>query len=293
MNPTSLNTRPDADTNHSAHRSFLFVPGNRPERFARALSSGADAVIVDLEDAVAPSEKDIARENVRSWLNPERPVYIRINGKGTPWFEEDAQLARHRGVRGVVLPKAERAADVSDLVALTKRRIAVFPLIESAAGMLNALEIAKAPFVQRLIFGTLDFGADTGIATDGDELDVFRGQLSILCKVAGIGAPIDGVTPAIDDDRQLKADTVNARRWGFSGKLCIHPKQIATVSRCFIPSEAEHEWAIRVLQAFEDANGAAVAVDGKMVDRPVVIRAQTIITERMKRVISAVAGSRQ
>ncbi|MBN3766959.1 CoA ester lyase [Burkholderia sp. Ac-20365] len=258
-------------------RSFLFVPGTRPERFEKALGSGADAVIVDLEDAVSPEDKDRAREGVAAWFSAERPVLIRVNAVGTPWFEQDALLGKLRGVAGIVLPKAERASDVSILVSRTRSTMPVFPLIESAKGMWNALEVAKAPFVRQLMFGTLDFCADMGMASDGDELDTFRAQLVMISRVADIRPPVDGVTAAIDDADTLEAETLRAKRWGFAGKLCIHPRQVAGVNECFAPDETEIAWAKRVLDAFERANGAAVAVDGKMVDRPVVLRARSIL----------------
>ncbi|GJH24671.1 CoA ester lyase [Caballeronia novacaledonica] len=266
-----------AKSHADRYRSFLFVPGNRPERFAKALDSGADAIIIDLEDAVAPASKDEARDAVVAWLSPERPVLIRVNARDTPWFDRDAQLGKLRGVAGIVLPKAESAADIIALVSRTKSRMPVFPLIESAKGMFNALEIAKAPYVHQLMFGTLDFCADMNMATDDDVLDPFRANLATISRVAGIGAPIDGVTPAIDDEYALKHETLNGKRRGFAGKLCIHPKQVRTINECYAPSESELAWAKRILDAFSKANGAAIAVDGKMVDRPVVLRAQTIL----------------
>ena len=259
------------------HRSFLFVPGTQPDRFEKALNSGADAVIVDLEDAVSSEDKDKARQAVAAWLSPQRPILIRVNAVNTPWFGQDAELGKLRGVAGIVLPKAESAADVVSLVSITKSRMPVFPLIESAKGMWNALDVAKAPFVQQLMFGTLDFCADVGMASDGEELDTFRANLVVTSRVAGIRAPIDGVTPAIGDVELLEAETTKGKRWGFAGKLCIHPKQVSTINRCYAPSDAELSWARKVLEAFERANGAAVAVDGKMVDRPVVLRAQSIL----------------
>jgi citrate lyase subunit beta/citryl-CoA lyase len=116
-----------------------------------------------------------------------------------------------------------------------------------------------------------------GMASDGEELDTFRAKLVMISRVAEIRPPIDGVTPAIDDAQLLEAETTKAKRWGFAGKLCIHPKQVSTINDCFASSEAEIAWAKKVLDAFERANGAAVAVDGKMVDRPVIIRAQGIL----------------
>ncbi|WP_343654322.1 CoA ester lyase [Paraburkholderia caribensis] len=258
-------------------RSFLFVPGNRPERFEKALSSGADAVILDLEDAVAPDNKDAARQAIKAWTSHKRPVLIRINAANTPWYEQDTQLGKLPGVAGLVLPKAESASEATDVIARIKRRIPVFPLIESAKGMWNALEIAKAPFVHQLMFCTLDFCVDMGMEPDGEELNPFRGRRTMISKVAGIRAPIDGVSPSIDDGELLNAETTKGKRWGFAGKLCIHPKQVAVVNGCFAPSEAESAWAKRVLEAFEGAHGAAVAVDGKMVDRPVFLKAQSIL----------------
>ncbi|MBN3754474.1 CoA ester lyase [Paraburkholderia sp. Tr-20389] len=263
--------------NSKPYRSFLFVPGSRPERFEKALHSGADAVILDLEDAVAPEDKEGARQTIAAWLAPERAILVRINPASTPWYEQDAQLGKLRGVAGIVLPKAESARDVTDLISRIKRQVPVYPLIESAKGMWNALEIARAPCVHQLMFGTLDFGADMNMETDGDSLDTFRAQLTMISRVADIHAPIDGVTPSIDDAELLQAETIKAKRFGFAGKLCIHPRQVSIVNRTFAPGESELAWARRVLHAFGSANGAAVAVDGKMVDRPVILKAQSIL----------------
>jgi citrate lyase subunit beta / citryl-CoA lyase len=259
------------------HRSFLFVPGNRPERFEKAHQSGADAVILDLEDAVSPEKKDEARQAIQAMLTPDRPVLVRVNAPGTPWFEEDARLGKLRGVAGIVLPKAESASDIVALVSQYKSKLPVYPLIESAKGMLNSMEVARAPFVHQLMFGTLDFCADLNLASDGSELDHFRADLALKSRVAGIAPPIDGVTPSITDEALVTSDALRARRWGFAGKLCIHPRQVAIVKACFAPSSDEVAWARRVIDAFKIANGAAVAVDGKMVDRPVVQRAQSIL----------------
>jgi citrate lyase subunit beta / citryl-CoA lyase len=259
------------------YRSFLFVPGDRPERFEKALQSGSDVIILDLEDAVAPEKKNEARRAVETWLTPDRSVLVRVNPPGTSWFEDDAKLCRQRGIAGIVLPKAESASDIVELVSRTKSKMPVYPLIESAKGIFNAMEVARAPFVRQLMFGTLDFCADLGLASDGGELDHFRADLAVVSKVAGIAAPIDGVTPAIGDDDVLRSDTLKSKRWGFAGKLCIHPRQVAIINEGFAPSEGELAWARRVIEAFATAAGAAVAVDGKMVDRPVVQRAQSIL----------------
>lgn len=262
----------------SIARSYLFVPGNRPERFAKACASGADAVIVDLEDAVAPADKDAARATVAAWLSPEHPVLLRINGADTPWFKDDLALCGVPGIAAVVLPKAEHADQIA-LVSAAASGIPVLPLIETAQGFWNALSLAQARPVQRLIFGAIDFQLDMGIDGDDLELFYFRSQLVLLSRIAGILAPVDGVTTAIDDAALIEMETQRARRLGFRGKLCIHPKQVGLVNRCFSPSEESIAWAKRVLAEAEAAQGAAVALDGKMIDLPVIRKAQEIADE--------------
>ncbi len=258
--------------------SLLFVPASRPERIAKALAAGADAVIVDLEDAVAPADKDAARAALAAALDPARPVMVRINGADSTWFAEDLELLGHPGVAAVVLPKAEDADDVA-VVAQAVAGRPVLPLVESALGFEQRLALAHAPGVQRLVFGHIDFQADMGMRCDEEELLPFRAALVLASRLADIAAPIDGVTTAIDDEALLRADARRARRLGFGGKLCIHPRQVAVVNACFTPSADEVAWARRVIEADANAGGAAVAVDGKMVDRPVVLRAQAILSE--------------
>jgi citrate lyase subunit beta/citryl-CoA lyase len=258
-------------------RSYLFVPGNRPERFEKALASGADAVIVDLEDAVPPEGKEQARAAVARWLVAERPVTVRINAPGTAWFGEDLALCALAGVAGVMVPKAERVADLQRIATVAVGR-ALLPLIETAVGFENARTLARAEGVQRLVFGSIDFQLDLGIRGD-DELLVFRSQLVLISRLAGVASPVDGVSTSIDDLEQLERDTARARRLGFGAKLCIHPHQVETVNSGFVPTEHELAWARRVLDAAAQAGGAAVALDGKMIDRPVILRAQAIVDE--------------
>jgi citrate lyase subunit beta/citryl-CoA lyase len=260
-------------------RSYLFVPGNRPERFSKACLAGADAVIIDLEDAVPPSEKSAARSSVAAWVSPAQPVLIRINSADTEWFHDDLELGKLPGVCGIVLPKAER---VEDLL-LAGKSTTVIPLIETAAGFANAGELARTPRVQRLMFGSIDFQLDLGIEGEEDALLYFRSKLVLLSRLAAIMAPVDGVTTAIDDTEQLRADTLRARRLGFGGKLCIHPKQVGPVNQYFSPGEDEIAWSKRVLAAAASAGGAAIAVDGKMVDRPIILKAEAIAAEALRR----------
>ena len=262
--------------------SLLFVPASRPERFDKALGSGADAVIVDLEDAVAPADKDAARAALAAWLDPVHPVLVRINAADTPWFAADLELLARPGVSAVVLPKAEHPDDVV-VASRAGGGLAVLPLIESALGFEQRRALAHADRVERLIFGHIDFQADLNMRATEEELLPFLTALVLASRLAGIAAPIDGVCTAIDDAELLQADALRARRLGFGGKLCIHPRQVAVVNRCFAPSAEEVAWAQRVIAADTASGGAAVAVDGKMVDRPVVLRAQAILVEAQAR----------
>jgi citrate lyase subunit beta/citryl-CoA lyase len=263
-------------------RSYLFVPGNRPERFEKALVAGADAVILDLEDAVAPEDKVRARDAIAGWLSPERSVVVRINGPDSLWFGEDLALCALAGVAGVMVPKAERRADLERIAVVAVGR-AILPLIETAQGVENARALAAADSVQRLVFGSIDLQLDLGIRDDDQALLFFRSQLVLVSRLANLASPVDGVNTAIDDVEALRRDTARARRLGFGAKLCIHPRQVATVNQGFMPTDEEVGWARRVLEAAAKAQGAAVALDGKMVDRPVILRAQAIVDEAARR----------
>ena len=260
-------------------RTYLFVPGNRPDRFEKARQSGADAVILDLEDAVQSAHKDLAREAVATWLQPARPVYVRINGMGTSWFERDLEVVGLPGVLGVVLPKAEHPEQVAQVAARLTGQAQVLPLLETALGVWNARALAQAPRVERLAFGSVDFQLDTGITGDQEELLHARSRLVLASRIASILPPVDGVTMALDDLTRLRDDVVRARRSGFGGKLCIHPKQVETINREFAPTEAERVWARRVLEAVEATGAGALRLDGELIDRPVIARARSILAQ--------------
>ncbi len=251
-------------------RAYLFVPGDRPERYAKARASGADAVIVDLEDAVAPEAKVRARDALAAALDEAAPLVVRINARGTPWFADDLELCRHPGVAAVMLPKAEDIDAVCQVVETTFKD--VLPIIESARGLEEVRAIARVPGVARLAFGSVDLALDLGIDCDPEgreqELLPFRMQIVLASRLAGLASPADGVSTAIDDADRLRADTERARRMGFGAKLCIHPKQVAPVQASFAPTAAQVAWARRVRDAFAAASGAAVSVDGQMIDRP-------------------------
>lgn len=258
-------------------RSYLFVPGDRPERFDKAWGSQADALILDLEDAVLPSKKVEARNAIANWLVPEKRVWIRINPVDTQWFADDIQLLSSAGVEGVILPKAESFPE--ELQQLVKaRNLSVIPLIETALGLDSAREMASASGVLRLAFGSIDFQVDTGIEGDDDALLYARSHLVHVSRLANIGRPVDGVTSDIQSRDRLVEDTRRSRRLGYGAKLCIHPSQIETVHEFLSPSLNERDWAEEVLRVMGAGDTGALTVRGKMVDAPVVKKAERIVS---------------
>ncbi len=262
-------------------QTYLFVPGNRPERVAKALASGADRVIIDLEDAVPPADKAAARQAVAEVLT-QLPtldaLLLRINDAGTPWYADDLALAASHQVPGVMLPKCESADQVAAVLRvmhIANPQARVLPLIESARGVLAASAIAAAPGVERLAFGTLDYMAELDIEP-GQALDFAAMQLALASCAAGLPSVVAGVTPALDA-AQVQADMRHAQSLGLGAKMCIHPQQVAAVRSALQPDEAELAWARRVQAASAAANGAAVQLDGQMIDRPVLLKAERLL----------------
>ncbi len=260
-------------------RSYLFVPGNRPERFGKAAACGAGAVIVDLEDSVPPAEKRTARAAVCSWMREtDGAAWVRVNGTETEFFEADLRALAGMPLLGLVLPKAESADELRRVAAiLGARPMPVIPIIESAVGLWKALEIAQGPRTARLAFGSADFQLDTGIRGEDEALLLARSQLVFASRIARVAPPIDGITVQIDDTVQLERDVAHARSLGFGAKLCVHPVQIAAVERAFAPGEDEIRWARAVVDAYERAAGSAVRLDGKLIDLPVIDRARQLL----------------
>jgi citrate lyase subunit beta/citryl-CoA lyase len=260
-------------------RSYLFVPADRPERFEKAIGSGADAVIFDLEDAVAPERKSAARAALRDWFarshNRDVEVVVRVNDDASPWFEDDLMLLWALRAPLVMLPKSESAGQLAR-VAAAAPGMDVIALVETARGVLAVEDIARAAPVKRLAFGTLDYALDLGLPDDPRGLLYPASRIALASRAAGLPAPIGGVTPAFDDDDALRGDVAFDRACGFGAKLCIHPRQVAPLHALLAPSTAQCDWAHRVLAAAESGAGA-VQVDGKMVDRPVVLRAREIL----------------
>ena len=267
-------------------RSFLFVPADRPERYAKALASGADAVIIDLEDAIAPAGKLAARQALMQALPglsaAERGrLLVRINAAGSAWHGDDLAALRNPGPVAIMVPKAESVATLAQVAAAMGPACALLPLIESVAGLDAIDALAACPQVLRLVFGHLDFQADAGLACGVDESELISVRLTIVLasRRAGLAAPVDGISPGTRETAQLGLDAARSRRGGFGGKLCIHPAQVAVVNAAFTPSADELDWARRVQAAFTAAGGGVFSLDGRMVDAPVLRLAQRTLAQ--------------
>lgn len=261
----------------SSPRSYLFVPGDREERFEKAAASGAHEIIIDLEDAVGPDKKEEARAAIARWFANGGKGAVRMNAAGSPWFDDDLALLNGLVTAKIMVAKAEAKS-----VQTVARRIPDRPLIalvETVEGLVNLRDIATTKGVQRLAFGHLDFCLDARMPGVEEELNSVRFQLAIQSRHAGLDRPIDGVTVVLDGAEQISSDVARAKNFGFGAKLCIHPKQVTFVNQGFAPSVDDVAWANRVVDATKTANGAVVNVDGKMVDRPVVELAMSILAD--------------
>jgi citrate lyase subunit beta / citryl-CoA lyase len=279
-------------------RTWLFAPGIDERKIPKALTAASDAVILDLEDAVAVAEKPRARGVVREVLRTQaassgRVVYVRVNDRTTGLLVEDLRAVCVAGLSGIVLPKAEDGETLrfaSELIAereaaegLPQGGIALVPIIESAKGVLSVREIAAAdPRIKTLTFGAGDLTNDLGIPTanEGPHLLNAKIQVALACRAAGIEPPVDTVYFDVGDLDGLRADSLQAKALGYQGKAVIHPGQIEIVNEVFTPSAAEIESATRVVRAFRDAEAqgtGAIRVDGKLVDYAMVKNAEKVL----------------
>jgi len=284
-------------------RSFLFVPANVPRRVEKSLTLEADAVILDLEDSVAPSDKAPSREAVvQALAGPWRAlVYVRVNAPSTQYCYADLVATVQKGIDGVVVPKIESAADLHAidwlLAALERERgiaegtLDLMPQIETAAGVQRVERILQArnlrPYrgpwrVKRACFGAADYGNDLGLAPtlDEPELADARARIVLASRAAGVEAPIDSPWFHFKEAAAFARALERSRRGGFQGRCCVHPDQIGPVNDAYRPSEAELAAAERIVTAFAEAEkrgAAAIQVDGQMIDYPVAHRAQALL----------------
>jgi citrate lyase subunit beta/citryl-CoA lyase len=291
-------------------RSYLFAPGNHARRVEKAFTLGADAVILDLEDAVAVSEKEAARKPVAAALGSRKTGgalgYVRVNAMGTPFCFRDLMEVVGKGVDGIVLPKVESAADlhaIDWLIAnLEKERglevgaIDLIPTVETAAGLNRVERILQArglkPYsgtwrVKRVAFGAADFALDLGITPgdDGQELLYARQRLVLASRDARVEPPLDSPWFKLKDLEGLRKSVAASRRMGFQGRMCIHPEQVGPVNEGYAPEASEVARAERIVTAFREAEAkglAAIQVDGQMIDYPVVREAERVLERARK-----------
>lgn len=276
-------------------RSLLFAPGNHARRAAKALTLEADAVILDLEDAVAATEKAATRPRVIAALQGPRTCrgYVRVNAMTTEWCHGDLAAVVQPGIDGIVLPKVESAdqlktADwlISQLEqerGLVPGAIDLVPIVETALGLSRIAEIAgSGTRVRRLAFGAGDFTLDVGLAWSRDESELMpcRSAIVVASRAAGLEPPLDTVWIDLGDAEGFARSAERALRLGFQGKLCIHPDQVGVANAAFTPSEAEVAHARRLAEAFRQAEAqglASIQVDGQFVDYPIATRAERLL----------------
>ena len=273
-------------------RSLLFVPGHQGTRVDKALACGADAIIVDLEDAVPAEAKSAARVNAAAARGRGR-VFVRINGVHSELWRDDLAAVVGPGLTGIALPKAESADEVKAVgaaigvlatsVGLDVGAMEVLPLIESAAGVEALSAIARSsPMVRRLSFGVADYSLDLGLSPTADEapLAYIRSRLSHVSRAAGLAPPIDSVVVEVRDGARFLDSARRARAFGMAGKLCLHPDQVALAHQVFTPGEVELNWARGILSAWREAvarGESATTWEGEFVDAPVAARARRLL----------------
>jgi citrate lyase beta subunit len=273
-------------------RSFLFAPGSDERKLVRALESDADAVVADLEDAVAPAGKAAARELTARLVGEAETAavrLVRVNGVGTEWHDADLAAAEASAADGIVVPKATAAA-----VAAVAGRIElpIVAIVESAAGLRDGFAIASHPSVRALMLGAVDLGLELGLEPrdDAQEILFARSSLVVDSAAASVRAPVDRVWVDVRDLDGLGRDCALGRSLGFRGKALVHPDQIAPTHEAFAPSADELRRAQEIVAAYERAAAdgrGAVALDGEMIDAPVVERARQLLSDEKRSVLHA------
>lgn len=268
-------------------RSVLFSPGDSPSKLRKAPTAGADVVVFDFEDGVAPERKPEARENVAELLDdpsfePGCEVWIRLN-PAPDVAEVDLDALSDHQPDAVVLPKVEAPDDVETIAGLLAERgleCPIIPLVETAAGVLSAREIASTDSVGGLSFGAEDYAVDVGAARTSEGTEVLYAREHVVASAAAAGVDaIDTIHPDFEDEEGLRADARFARQLGFDGKFAIHPAQVAPINDAFAPDEEEVAWARRVLAARDEHGEDGVfRVEGEMIDSPLIKRAERIVS---------------
>lgn len=257
-------------------RSWLYAPGHNERILAKVFDAGADAVLLDLEDAVPPEQKARARAQAREVLASHPEAWVRVNAARAAETEADLDAVAGR-CAGIRVPKTESAADV-DWIAERAPGAPLTCTIESALGLVRAFEIACHPATRQLAYGTADLALDLHIEDGGDATLYARSAVVVASRAAGKDAPCDGVYPNLGDEEGLREAAAGARRLGYFGKSALHPRQVSVINEVFTPGPAEIEWARRVMEAFARSGGAATRLeDGEFVDLPIAERARRLL----------------
>jgi citrate lyase subunit beta/citryl-CoA lyase len=257
------------------HRSYLYAPGHNPKLLDRVFDVGADAVVLDLEDAVPAVAKETARAMVAATLE-ERPAWVRVNAVGTQYCAADLEAVASHAL-GIRLPKVE-SAEAAQWVADRLPGTPVIAAVESARGVLAAAEIASVDAVQALSIGLVDLNRDLHSGEGVLPTVYARSHLAVVSRAAGLDPPIDSVYPHIDDLQTLREHAEFSRSLGFFGKSVIHPSQLPVVHAVFTYSEEELEWAREVVGAFERSGGEALRLpNGEFVGAPIADRARRLL----------------
>jgi len=277
-------------------RSMLFIPGNKEKLLSKVATVNSDGVVLDLEDSVPFSEKDVARRLILGILDTleqyKKKVYVRVNGLSTGFIKKDISGIIHKNLDGLMIPKVETAKEVKDIeeivrcIAVDKKldanNLRFHVTLETALGVINAYEIANSSKrIEAVSFGAEDFTLDIGATRtiEGCELFYSRSKILLCAKAAGVLA-MDTVFSDLSDEEGLVRDSKNSKMLGFDGKYVIHPKQVAIVNKVFTPSDEEIEFAKKVIVAFKEAdrkNQGVITVEGKMIDAPILEKAKRLM----------------
>ena len=270
-------------------RSLLFAPAVRPDLLRKMPRTGADAIVIDLEDATPPDAKDIGRVEMRSAvadLAGQLPILVRVNDDTTPWHDDDLDSLPTEGLAGIVVPKVETIAGLDSLATRLTDRGLDMPVIggvETALGVADARPLLAHDVVSAAYFGAEDFIADLGgvRTASNDEVAYARAQVALAGRLADVTV-IDQIVADFTDDGRCRRECLQARAMGYGGKLCIHPSQVAIANEAFLPSSEEIDRARRLLEAYDDAKAqgvASVAFEGQMVDEPVARQARRVLAQ--------------
>ncbi len=270
-------------------RSLLFAPAVRPDLLRKMPRTGADAIVIDLEDATPPDAKDTGRVEMRSAvadLVGQLPILVRVNDDTTPWHDDDLDSLPTEGLAGIVVPKIETIAGLDSLAARLNDRGLDMPVIggvETALGVADARPLLAHDVISAAYFGAEDFIADLGgvRTASNDEVAYARAQVALAGRLADVTV-IDQIVADFTDDDRCRRECLQARAMGYSGKLCIHPSQVAIANEAFLPSSEEIDRARRLLEAYDDAKAqgvASVAFEGQMVDEPVARQARRVLAQ--------------